>query len=492
MTEQKKKLLEKVTETQTATKALICTHTRLVEIRGKKLRVYYSRHGDDDRPTIFFFHGLFSRLEHWQKQCVFFHNRLSVVAVDLVGHGESDVVDGIVHYKVWSIVQDLLEVFKRYCHPQKNILVGHSYGTTLIAKMFKCCASLREKTSGVIFCSPTLANSQQSKKLELIGKMPCFVMDVCSFFSTLGGTRSQGVHSRVGRFADDSVRQCQLELVQSASSYVAVSASNGASYATLNDYESVTCHVLLLVGEDDRITPTDDMMEIYKHLETPHGPHIVPHAGHNLIGEAAELVNALINKFAIKKCDMPFLTINESSDSDADQSKPKWALKNHSKWKATPSGSKVIGKEKGVCSGFRACKVLRQDDPDHSPENFNKHFGSVGVIIDISKDIPPYLTTDTRLPHYRKLPTISKLPPSLEYVKEFISVAKECFEQFPNTEVAVHCHYGFNRTGFVICCYLVEECGYSPQQALDEFEMCRPPGIKHQHFKDELLTRYSK
>ena len=35
---------------------------------------------------------------------------------------------------------------------------------------------------------------------------------------------------------------------------------------------------------------------------------VLPGAGHNLMAEAAQLVNALMNKFLMKKCDMPFLT----------------------------------------------------------------------------------------------------------------------------------------------------------------------------------------
>jgi hypothetical protein len=49
---------------------------------------------------------------------------------------------------------------------------------------------------------------------------------------------------------------------------------------------------------------------------------------------------------------------------------------------------------------------------------------------------------------------------------------------------------GFNRTGFVVCSYLIEHCGLSVEQALASFARSRPPGVKHERFRDELHARY--
>ena len=73
-----------------------------------------------------------------------------------------------------------------------------------------------------------------------------------------------------------------------------------------------------------------------------------------------------------------------------------------------------------------------------------------------------------------------------EAVKTFMATAKE------NEYIAIHCAYGFNRTGFVICCFLVETCGTTPEEAMRRFAAARPPGMKHAHFQDELLERYSR
>lgn len=56
----------------------------------------------------------------------------------------------------------------------------------------------------------------------------------------------------------------------------------------------------------------------------------------------------------------------------------------------------------------------------------------------------------------------------------------------------MHCHYGFNRTGFFVCSYLIEKLGYSVEGALEAFCNARPQGVRHQHFIDELWWRYGR
>ena len=90
---------------------------------------------------------------------------------------------------------------------------------------------------------------------------------------------------------------------------------------------------------------------------------------------------------------------------------------------------------------------------------------------------------DTRIT-YHKFPTQSKVPPSEEDVKGFRTIVNECLatsraEGHEETEICVHCHYGFNRTGFLICCWLIEELGYGVEEALEAFKIARPPGIRH-------------
>lgn len=179
----------------------------------------------------------------------------------------------------------------------------------------------------------------------------------------------------------------------------------------------------------------------------------------------------------------------------------KWDVKNLAKWQAvTPVGEPVAGI-------FRAMKTLREVDERHSPEVFVKEWGyCIKDVVDISHESPVYDPRGLEAGgiHYTKFPTVSKIPPTGDEVDVFITLidrlvidqreraAKEGWEE--GWCIGVHCHYGFNRTGYFIVCYLVERCGYTVQGAIDEFARKRGgkngKGIKHAHFLDQLFVRY--
>ncbi|RFU24919.1 hypothetical protein B7463_g11418, partial [Scytalidium lignicola] len=175
----------------------------------------------------------------------------------------------------------------------------------------------------------------------------------------------------------------------------------------------------------------------------------------------------------------------------------KWDVKNLVKWQAVNPVSEPIG---GV---FRAMKTLREVDESHSPRVFVQQWGNqIKDIVDISHDNPVYDPRGLEKGgvHYHKFPTVSKIPPNSEEVRSFITLIDQLREELKTRAekegsndkwyIGVHCHYGFNRTGFFIACYLVERCGYTVQGAIDEFAKKRPKGIKHAHFLDQLFVRY--
>ncbi len=170
----------------------------------------------------------------------------------------------------------------------------------------------------------------------------------------------------------------------------------------------------------------------------------------------------------------------------------KWDVKNLEKWQAIRPVSEPIA---GI---FRAMKTLREIDDTHSPNMFVRSWkGKIKAVIDISHESPVYdpKRLDEGGIEYHKFPTVSKIPPTPEEAKDFIKLVdrlrtSSSANQNPEALIGVHCHYGFNRTGFFICCYLIEKERYGVQQAIDEFAKNRPPGIRHEHFLDQLFVRY--
>ena len=189
----------------------------------------------------------------------------------------------------------------------------------------------------------------------------------------------------------------------------------------------------------------------------------------------------------------------------------KWDVKNVKKWQSVEPCSGPIG---GI---FRAMKTMREVDPEHCPKEFVKSFSSaarpdgVAVVVDISHESPVYHPRglEDAGVQYHKFPTVSKEKPKAEEVDRFIRLVDDLLQtpklqpavptppaanaprQRPRPTIAVHCHYGYNRTGFFIICYLVERLHYQLSEAIEEFTRKRAPGIKHEHFVNELYVRYA-
>jgi atypical dual specificity phosphatase len=116
----------------------------------------------------------------------------------------------------------------------------------------------------------------------------------------------------------------------------------------------------------------------------------------------------------------------------------------------------------------------------------------IGLIIDLTNhdclyedDIP----ANVRRVHVRN---VAKTVPSAADARKAAEAVERYQAEGGRDHVAVHCAYGFNRTGFIICSMMIETLGLSPAEAMDRFAASRPPGLKHEHFRRELVERYAR
>uniref|UniRef100_A0A8C1U8Q0 mRNA-capping enzyme n=2 Tax=Cyprinus carpio TaxID=7962 RepID=A0A8C1U8Q0_CYPCA len=80
--------------------------------------------------------------------------------------------------------------------------------------------------------------------------------------------------------------------------------------------------------------------------------------------------------------------------------------------------------------------------------------------------------------------------PAAETTEMFIRLCEHFIEKTPTELIGVHCTHGFNRTGFLICAYLVEKMDWSIEAAVAAFAQARPPGIYKADYLKELFRRY--
>lgn len=80
--------------------------------------------------------------------------------------------------------------------------------------------------------------------------------------------------------------------------------------------------------------------------------------------------------------------------------------------------------------------------------------------------------------------------PNEEQTLRFITEVDHFIANRPLEIIGVHCTHGFNRTGFLICSYLIAKQDCSVESALAQFSAVRPPGIYKEDYIRELFRRY--
>lgn len=182
---------------------------------------------------------------------------------------------------------------------------------------------------------------------------------------------------------------------------------------------------------------------------------------------------------------MPFEFVPRNASIDITD-RDSVVMKNWQKWWEVESVARAD------LHGVVPMKMPFQGDALHptnlTVETLLRIYPRVGRIIDLQSDGAAY-EAPAHVERIR-MTSKSKQPPSPEVVAEFISHVQPYMRANPGRLVGVHCHYGFNRTGFLVCAYLCECCGVGACEAIQMFAAARPPGIKHEHFKEELHRRY--
>lgn len=455
---------------------------------------HYKGHKLPDLPVVLFIHGLGGQLNQFEFLFDYFSHFATSVSVDLPGHGKSEYKCDWNMYSQDTLVAILESVLKSVASEFKEVvLVGHSMGTVLAVKLAR---KLGIRCRGVVAICPVSHVEPGLEKMQpMLGYLPAPIFDIFRAMDRQGGLHSPSVNRMIGEIEDPErdvavrTKQLRWNLQVRTKAWM----RTAYNFRALDPSEWVLNSPLYLLGASkDQVTPEshiDDILSFVKGGREAIEHTVITDAGHGCMIERPQLVCGLvgdfIKDFVDAKLSLSWQLAFFAAKSD------KWSLKNEAKWRSVQSvGARLSG------APLRAMKTLRQDDAEHSPALLEKGYPDITDIIDISHEAPPYdPETLTRIV-YHKFPTVSKIPPTVEEVKGFIKLVDECLQKskatHPDPVVVIHCHYGFNRTGFFICCYLIERMGFSIEEAVREFKQAREPGIKHPHFIDELYVRYER
>ncbi|QCQ67761.1 mRNA capping enzyme [European chub iridovirus] len=109
-------------------------------------------------------------------------------------------------------------------------------------------------------------------------------------------------------------------------------------------------------------------------------------------------------------------------------------------------------------------------------------------IVDLTNTYRYYSHKNIKCVYYKIKCKGHKECPSSRAVNTFINF---CTSSASGNNIYVHCTFGFNRTGYMICCYMVERNRMTIHEAIAEFARVRPPGIYKQDYIHKLCVRYN-
>ncbi|RPB16705.1 alpha/beta-hydrolase [Morchella conica CCBAS932] len=494
------------------------------------VRIFYREHPKASvlppkLPLLVFIHGLGGQLSQFRYLIEYFVHISHTLAIDLPGCGpDSEFApkdwDAYTTPSLAAVIAGVVN--GKLEEGQQVILIGHSMGCSLAATLATKGGLLADKCVGLIaICPKATVTEKERKAMATAVSLPEVLFNVFRAYDRRGGISSKSVNRFVGSNASEQVRKLQLRFNKQSRTPVWRRMVSGFQLPTEEDWSLIKCPIYLLGAAEDQVTTTKEVDLIHswfspanKKVTLPDSGSgnssssgeckavvkkcIIPGAGHGVMYETPHVLNGLIGEFISKH-------INEILSMGWQLSylkEDKWLLKNLEKWTKTQSVSpRIVGftadapRGKLVQSPFRAMKTLRQNDSSgHNPVDFSAKWPDVRDVIDISHEQPPYdpetLGSGVR---YHKFPTVSKMPPTPDEVTAFIKLVDSIRESRgydDNSIIACHCHYGFNRTGFFVCSYLIQRLNFTVPKALQAFQEARPPGIKHPHFINELFERH--
>lgn len=89
-------------------------------------------------PLLFFIHGVGGNSKIWLNQLEYFYNQnYEIVAIDLLGHGQSGTSGDKVNFEFKEMAMDVVFVFDMFSKAN-NVVIGHSYGCSFAQYLSQC------------------------------------------------------------------------------------------------------------------------------------------------------------------------------------------------------------------------------------------------------------------------------------------------------------------------------------------------------------------
>ena len=138
---------------------------------------------------------------------------------------------------------------------------------------------------------------------------------------------------------------------------------------------------------------------------------------------------------------------------------------------------------------YSALSISVEKNPIWTLKELEKTVPNLDLIIDVT-NTDRYYNPKNLSEHikYCKIKTLGHVIPNHHVIGRFFKAVNEMLSHKKDALIGVHCTHGVNRTGYLICRYLIEKLNWAPQKAIDEFNFNRGHPIERQNYIDDLKT----
>lgn len=267
-----------------------------VEIRpGRYLSIAYQPGTHQADTVLFFGHGGGGHKDQWRELWQSLSDQgYSLVAWDLLGHGDSEKPRQPQAYAWSELVADQLEILSRYA-ARRNVLVAHSFGTGL---GLSALLELPRRLPQVTIDGALLLGTQLHRPLSRGGLMslPAWVLELLRPLLAKG-FRQRAWHSA----ADPRLVAYEENLTRRNRLYVFKSLLQNAQWPDADALARLTLPTYALAGDSDGLTPSSGGEALARQLPTG-SFEVLERCGHQLMLERPAQVLAAFQRL-MKKLD---------------------------------------------------------------------------------------------------------------------------------------------------------------------------------------------
>mmetsp|Transcript_16313 Transcript_16313/g.39410 ORF Transcript_16313/g.39410 Transcript_16313/m.39410 type:complete len:343 (-) Transcript_16313:551-1579(-) len=260
--------------------------------------------GSADDLTIFFAHGSMANMQQFETQILHFRGRCHVVAYDAFGCGRSPKPRDFSAYSFQEMMADMETIFAKY-KTRRNIVVGHSFGTSLL---FNLGARLGTAggVDGIVAIAPAFAPDHFPQGPVKLFKAPLLVLELMSLSGLLrNGYAARALHPETVECKTDTHKRLMKRLEASAGSnpmHICQAFYQQIQWADPDVIAKVPSEVSIIVGEADKLTPAPWAAALHELLQESNSQrttelHVIPTTSHQVMQEKPEEVAGLIESF---------------------------------------------------------------------------------------------------------------------------------------------------------------------------------------------------